>query len=160
VTRTTRSGVELISTFGRLVEVYNRLEHRFGRSLEEQCGIPHSWYEVFLRISRADDGLVTLGSLAEQVALTTGGITRMLDRMVDAGYVERVPCPTDRRVSFAALTPAGRKKLEEATAVNVRDLEAAFAGFGSEELASLDGLLDRLRTRADEMPPAGQRSRG
>jgi MarR family transcriptional regulator, 2-MHQ and catechol-resistance regulon repressor len=143
----TARGSDLISTFGRLAEAYAGLERDLGRSLEERCGIPHSWYEVFLRISRADGGQVTMGSLAEQVALTTGGITRLLDRMVAAGYVERVPCPTDRRVQWATLTRAGRAKLTQATKVNVRDLEAAFAGFEPDELASLDQLLDRLRKR-------------
>ena len=144
---TTPSGIDLIGTFGRLVEAYNRLERELGRSLEGLCGIPHSWYEVFLRISRAEGGRVSMGALADQVALTTGGITRMLDRMVAAGYVERVPCPTDRRVQYATLTPAGRAKLKEATAINTRDLESAFTGFTAKDLASLDELLDRLRDR-------------
>ena len=55
-----------------------------------------------------------MGALAQQVALTTGGVTRLVDRMISAGLVERVPCPTDRRVLFAALTPAGEAKLDEA----------------------------------------------
>ena len=39
-----------------------------------------------------------MSQLADQVALTSGGITRLLDRMTAAGLVQRVPCPTDRRV--------------------------------------------------------------
>ena len=94
----------LITTFGRLVEAYSGLGQQLGRSLEQQAGIPHTWFEVLLRISRADRGQISMGALAQQVALTTGGITRLLDRMIAAGLVERVPCPTDRRVYFAALT--------------------------------------------------------
>ncbi|MGC5019228.1 MarR family winged helix-turn-helix transcriptional regulator [Micromonospora sp. DT47] len=138
----------LITTFGRLVEVFSSLEQRLGASLEERCGIPHSWFEVMLRIARSEDGQVSMGSLAEQIALTTGGVTRLIDRMIAAGYIERVPCPTDRRVNFASLTPAGRAKLQEAAEVHAGNLEQVFADFTGDDLRRLDELLDRLRGRA------------
>ena len=146
----TRADDRLITTFGRLVEAHAAVTRRTGRSLEQRCGLPQSWFEVLLRISRADGGQVSMGGLAQQVALTTGGITRLLDRMIDADLVQRVPCPTDRRVLFAALTDDGRAKLDEAAAVHVVDLRAAFAGFTKRDLDSLDGLLDRLRSEQPE----------
>ena len=136
----------LITTFGRVVEAYSTLDQQLGRSLEQQCGIPHSWFEVLLRISRAEGGQISMGTLAQQVALTTGGITRLLDRMIAAGLIERVPCPTDRRVQFAALTAQGRAKLGEAAKVHAANLRQAFAGFTAQDLRRFDDLLDRLRT--------------
>jgi MarR family 2-MHQ and catechol resistance regulon transcriptional repressor len=141
----TEADDRLVTTFGRLVEAHAAVARRTGRSLETSCGIPQAWFEVLLRISRADGGQVSMGSLAQQVALTSGGITRLLDRMIDAGLVERVPCPTDRRVLFAALTLDGQAKLDEALVVHAADLREAFAGFARRDLDVLDGLLDRLR---------------
>lgn len=135
----------LVTTFGRLVEAHAAVGRRTGTSLERECGIPQPWFEVLLRISRADDGQVSMGSLAKQVALTSGGITKMIDRMIDAGLVQRVPCPTDRRVLFAALTDQGRAKLDEALVVHTADLRDVFHGFTRSDLDALDGLLDRLR---------------
>lgn len=135
----------LITTFGRLVEAHSHLGKQLGRSLEQQVGVPHAWFEVLLRISRADAGQVSMSALAQQVALTSGGVTKLIDRMISAGLVERVPCPTDRRVSFAALTPHGKETLERATAVHAADLRQVFAGFEEQDLRALDGLLDRLR---------------
>jgi MarR family transcriptional regulator, 2-MHQ and catechol-resistance regulon repressor len=132
-----------VTTFGRLVEVYSRLEGELGGALERECGIPHTWFEAMLRIARSPDGL-TMSALANQIALTTGGVTRLLDRMIASGLVERLPCPTDRRVAFAALTEAGRRKLEEALEVHTRNLESVFAGLSGEDLAVLDDLLERL----------------
>jgi DNA-binding MarR family transcriptional regulator len=86
-----------------------------------------------------------MGALTDQVALTSGGVTRLLDRMIKAGYVERRQCPTDRRVVYAALTSAGRRKIDEAAQVHARDLEEVFASFSPQERRVLDGLLDRLR---------------
>ena len=53
--------------------------------------------------------------------------------------------PTDRRVVYAALTPAGRAKIEEAALVHARDLAEVFAPFSPQERGVLDRLLDRLR---------------
>lgn len=136
----------LITTFGRLVEAHSQLGRQLGRSLEKRADVPHAWFEVLLRVSRADGGQVSMSALAQQVALTSGGVTRLVDRMIGAGLVERVPCPTDRRVQFAVLTPQGRKALERAAAVHAADLRQVFAGFREGELRALDGFLDRLRS--------------
>ncbi|MDQ1632144.1 MAG: hypothetical protein QOC80_2116 [Frankiaceae bacterium] len=143
--QTTLSEQALITTFGRLVEVHSRLGQHLGRSLEQRCGIPHSWFEVLLRIARAEGGQIAMGALAQQVALTTGGITRLLDRMIAAGLVHRRPCPTDRRVQFAALTQAGQAKLDEASQVHAANLRRAFDRFSDRDLRTFDELLDRLR---------------
>jgi MarR family transcriptional regulator, 2-MHQ and catechol-resistance regulon repressor len=145
VTQRSQTDDELISTFGRLLEATTRLEQRLDRSLESECGIALAWFEVLLRLSRAEDAQLSMGALAEQVALTTGGITRLLDRMIRAGLVERRPCPTDRRVSFAGLTPAGRDKLDQAATVHARDLREHFTTYSVEDRRTLDRLLDRLR---------------
>ncbi|MBA2443996.1 MAG: MarR family transcriptional regulator [Nocardioidaceae bacterium] len=142
---TTTTHDALISTFGRLVEAYNVLERPLGQILERDCGIPHSWFEVMLRLRRSEDTRMTMGELAEQITLTTGGVTRLIDRMQSAGYVERRPCPTDRRVSFATLTSAGLAKLEAAAEVHAKSLEDVFADFTRDELATFDQMLDRLR---------------
>jgi DNA-binding MarR family transcriptional regulator len=146
MTPVTDADEALITTFGRLVEAYSGLGQQLGRSLEQESGIPHTWFEVLLRISRADGGQITMGALAQQVALTTGGITRMVDRMIAAGLVQRVPCPTDRRVHFAGLTGQGRAKLDEAAKVHAANLRQAFAGFSADDLRRFDDFLDQLRT--------------
>jgi hypothetical protein len=78
--------------------------------------------------------------------------------MGDRGLRARVPtrlgrppglvcaCPTDRRVSLAALTTEGQSRLDEAAVVHARDLRQVFAGFSPADLQTLDELLDRLRT--------------
>lgn len=139
---------DLTTTFGRFIEAYTSIERRLADALDERCGLPHSWFEVMLRIGRAEGGMASMGSLAGQVALTTGGITRLVDRMIATGYVERVPCPTDRRVVYASLTEAGRTKLDEARTVNDDQLREVFTDFSDGDLAALDDLLDRLRPKA------------
>jgi MarR family 2-MHQ and catechol resistance regulon transcriptional repressor len=134
----------LISTFGRLLEVQGRLERRLGADLEARFGLPHAWFEVLVRLARSDGGQLTMSGLADQVALTSGGITRLVDRMAVAGLVERRPCPTDRRVAYAGITDAGRERLAEAAVAHAANLRAVFAGFSATDHTTLDALLDRL----------------
>ena len=143
--RTTALDDPLVTTFGRLLEATHRLEDRLGRELAASNDLPLTWFEVLLRLSRSTDGRLTMGELSDQLTLTTGGVPRLVDRMVDAGHVERQPCPTDRRVLYAAVTPAGKTALTPALRSHSAALREVFAGFTATDLARLDTLLDRLR---------------
>lgn len=136
---------DLTSTFGLLMEAYQSLEKQLGASIEEQTGLPHSWFEIMLRISRDERGLAPMGSLAEQVALTGGGVTRMIDRMIAAGLVHREPCAKDRRVVYAGLTPQGEALLDRAAAIHEDNLRRILADFSASELDALEATLRRLR---------------
>ena len=135
----------LVSTFGRLLEATHHLESRLGRDLESRAGLPLTWFEVLLRLSRSTDGALTMGEMSEQLVLTTGGVTRLVDRMTGADLVERRPCPTDRRVQYAVITRTGRDALAGAMAGHASALREVFSSFSAEDLARLDALLDRLR---------------
>ena len=135
----------LVSTFGRLLEATHGLERTLGRDLETSRHLPLTWFEVLLRLSRSPGGELTMGELSEQLALTSGGVTRLVDRISAAGYVERRPCATDRRVQFTAITPAGRAALTPALRTHTAALRDVFAGFSATDLSRLDTLLDRLR---------------
>jgi DNA-binding MarR family transcriptional regulator len=135
----------LVTTFGRLLEATHHLEDVLGRDLAATSDLPLTWFEVLLRLSRSDDGELTMGELSEQLALTTGGVTRLIDRMSAVGYVERRPCATDRRVLFTAITHEGRAVLTPALRGHVASLHEIFAGFSAADLTRFDTLLDRLR---------------
>jgi DNA-binding MarR family transcriptional regulator len=76
-----------------------------------------------IRLGRSADGRLTMTQLASEVSLTSGGVTRLIDRMVEAGLVERQDCPSDRRSVYVVLTPAGTDKLHEATVEHLAGLE-------------------------------------
>ncbi|MFF9125470.1 MarR family winged helix-turn-helix transcriptional regulator [Streptomyces sp. NPDC014889] len=136
----------LITTFGRLVETHSHLERRLGTAMQTEVGLPHLWFEVLIRLARAERGQLTMSTLADQIALTTSGVTRLIDRIQAAGYVERCPCLSDRRIAYAAITDAGHEILARAAVGHVRNLLASFAKFSEDDLAILDDLLDRLRS--------------
>ena len=65
--------------------------------------------------------------LAERIMLTKSGLTRLLDRLVEIGYVERRACPTDRRGQLVLLTSEGRRTFKRAAPTVVRGIGAFFS---------------------------------
>jgi len=114
---------ERISLMGLLIEANGRLTRALGAELERECGLPLRFYDVLIRIGRSSAGRLTMSELGGQILLTSGGVTRLVDRMVESGFVERQNCPSDRRTVYVALTPIGTEKLTETTAVHLESLE-------------------------------------
>jgi DNA-binding MarR family transcriptional regulator len=117
---------ELVLAFGRLQGAANRLEYVLGRSIEEECGISHLMYEVLLILGRAERNGLSMGAIAQEQVLTTGGVTRLVDRMEAAGLVERTDDPADRRSRLVRLTPLGDQTAARASRVHVQNIERYF----------------------------------
>jgi DNA-binding MarR family transcriptional regulator len=110
---------------------------------------PLAWFEMLAAIAGADDRRMKMGELAEALVITRGGLTKLVDRLVKAGLIERTFCETDRRVSYATLLPAGADLLEEMVPVVSSELELAFAARLSERQAEeLRTTLDSVRGSA------------
>lgn len=138
---------ELVHEFGALLSAASALERIAGRELERRCGIRHAVFEVLLKLS--GEGPRSMGGLAGELILTSGGMTRIIDRMERAGFVHREPAPGDRRRQLVELTPAGRAKLDEALRVHAETLRDHFAGpLTDDERRVLVGALRTLRTTA------------
>ncbi|MEI8106150.1 MAG: MarR family winged helix-turn-helix transcriptional regulator, partial [Actinomycetes bacterium] len=102
-------------------------------------------YEVLLRLSNAEGGVMRRVDLAESVVLTASGITRLLDGLERSGFVEKATCSADARVSYAKLTEAGQTKLAQAATTHLAGVEDLFTGrYSEEELETLAELLSRL----------------
>lgn len=142
---------ERIGAYGRLLEVQRRLHRIIDRSLRDHFGISSVWYEALLRLGRSPQRQMSISQLGEQVVLTSGGATRLVDRLEAVGYIERIACPSDRRVQWVRLTEVGLAMLVAATEVHLRDLDTHFSShLTTEEMATLSGLLDRIRSGADD----------
>ena len=113
-------------------------------------GLSINDYEALLHLARAEGRRMRRVDLAAQLVLTASGVTRLLDGLEQAGYVDRDSCATDRRVTYAVLTEAGLAKLREASKSHVADIRSFFeTRFSSKELDQLVGLLDRLPLEAE-----------
>lgn len=107
---------------------------------------PLPWFEVLASLDRAPEQRMKMGELAEALVITRGGLTKLVDRLIKAGLLERTFCETDRRVSYATLLPAGLELLEEMRPVVRGELAVAFsAGLSAEQADQLREMLERVR---------------
>ncbi|WP_205325137.1 MarR family winged helix-turn-helix transcriptional regulator [Glycomyces sp. YM15] len=120
------AGNESVVAFGRFLGAANRLEHVLGRALEERCGISHLMFEVLLILARTGDPGLPMRAISREQVLTTGGVTRLVDRMEAAGLVERGDNPADRRGRLVRLTEAGEAKAVEASRVHLENIRRYF----------------------------------
>ncbi|WP_329269786.1 MarR family winged helix-turn-helix transcriptional regulator [Streptomyces sp. NBC_01451] len=116
----------LVLAFGRLQGAANRLEYILGRSLEQECGISHLMFEVLLILGRAGEPGLSMRAVAQEQVLTTGGATRLVDRMAAAGLVERAEDPDDRRGRLVRLTPLGEETAVRASRLHVENIRRYF----------------------------------
>ena len=108
-------------------------------------GLTLNDYEVLLHLASAEDGMMRRVDLAESVLLTASGITRLLDGLERAGYVEKARCDSDARVSYAKLTDDGRDKLREASETHLAGIDELFTSrYSPDELANFASFLSRL----------------
>ena len=113
--------------------------------LEAAHGLTLSDYDVLAQLYFAPEHSLRRVDLARQVLLTASGITRLLDGLERAGWVEKGRCSSDARVTYAVLTKAGLAKFEEARVSHIADIEELFGSrFSDEERAMLAELLGRL----------------
>ncbi|WP_369166763.1 MarR family winged helix-turn-helix transcriptional regulator [Streptomyces sp. R28] len=117
---------DLVLAFGRLQGAANRLEYLLGRRIEEECGISHLMYEVLLILGRAGDPGLSMRAIGQEQVLTTGGATRLVDRMQAAGLVQRVTDPADGRGRLVRLTPLGEETAVRASQLHVENIKRYF----------------------------------
>jgi DNA-binding MarR family transcriptional regulator len=142
---------ERITAFGLFAEAYTGLVSRFSGQLAEH-GLSMVEFEVLVRLARSPERQLRMTELAGQVALTTSGMTRVVDRLERGRLVRRQVCPNDRRGLWAVLTDAGLARLSTALPGHLDLMERHFvARFNRRELAL---LVARLRDIRDDVNPA------
>jgi DNA-binding MarR family transcriptional regulator len=103
-------------------------------------------------------GLLRMTDLSAQTSLTTSGVTRVVDRLVDRGLVTRQACATDRRTTYAVVTDLGRELLAAALPGHLELIETWLAGplrdgAGEPDGVTLEGFVAALRRLRDRLVP-------
>lgn len=139
------TGDEKVQLFGLLLETNARLARSLSLELETECSLPLAWFDVLLQLRKSPDGRLKMNQIADAIVHSTGGTTRLIDRLEEAGFVERQNCPSDRRAIHVAITASGEEKLTEALHVHLEYLDEALAKRLSDtERGTLATLLTKL----------------
>jgi DNA-binding MarR family transcriptional regulator len=125
---------QLLYTFNALVKI--------GREVLKEHGISGPQYGVLRILQRR--GPSTMTELSEELLVTAGNVTGLVDRLVRDGLVERQAGRSDRRVVRTRLTDAGRALVEEAAATHHRFLSRLLDGSSEADKKRLLELLEQL----------------
>ncbi|HEX6221086.1 MAG TPA: MarR family transcriptional regulator [Acidimicrobiia bacterium] len=135
-----------VRAWRELMHVHARVTEEIDRVLRDRVGIPGSWYEALVEIAFAG-GNMRMNEFAAETTLTKSGATRFVDRLERAGLVERISCPTDRRVSQLSLTPEGKRVQKTADPYVLRVIDERFGRYlDDEEAATVYRALHRMHS--------------
>ena len=133
-----------LDAFVRLLRAHAATTRALSADLVAEHGLTINDYEALLHLSRDADGCGASTS-PRRLILTASGVTRLLDGLERAGYVEKRSCESDARVTYAVLTDVGRERFEAAKCTHVEGIRALFEDrLTDAEVRSLADLLGRL----------------
>ena len=114
----------------------------FGQTVALRFGLSESDIEALEVL--IDTGAATAGRLSELMGLSTGAVTRLIDRLEQSGYVRRVPDPADRRRVIVEVVP-DKVAAVQATLSRIGQAGAVEIGHYTEaQLALIDDFLSRM----------------
>ena len=116
-------GDERITLVGLLFETAAALERQLGEDLRINADMTLGTFEILIRLARSPRARLQHNELAQQLSLTTGGITRSVDRLERAGLVYRERDPRDKRVYHVTLADEGRAALYAALPAHLAAIE-------------------------------------
>ena len=108
----------------------------------EPLGLTQAQWIPVLRLASGE--AQTAADLARSTMQTPGAMTRLIDRLVDKGIIERERCTDDRRVVRLALTEEGKRAAVQVPAIVKSVNQAALSPLSPDELAQFHGYLRRI----------------
>jgi DNA-binding MarR family transcriptional regulator len=135
------------------LRTHSRLWRDLEASLLARHGLSLNAYDVLVLLDEAPGGTRRMSELAAAVLMTSGGFTRLADRLEGAGLIVRRRCETDARGFDVSLTDAGRELIERARATHRADVRERFLGrLSPEEQEALAALWERILAPAVNGP--------
>ena len=115
-----------IAAWQAFLEAHAIIIRALEQEMAEEQGLPLTWYDILIHLDHASQDRLRMQALAECLLLSRSGVTRLIDRMEQAGLVRRESCPDDRRGSYAIITQEGKGVLQRATPGHLRGIQRHF----------------------------------
>ena len=145
----------------RLLRVVMLLPGALDRQLRQDAGLAHASYMVLACLSDAPDRSMRMSELARVTATSQSRLSHSVAALEQRGWVQRRPCPQDRRGQVASLTDAGGQVLVDTAPGHVAKVRSlVFDPLGPADVEHLSAVAGRLAARleadqraAQERPP-------
>lgn len=128
-----------LAAWRNFITTHARLIERIDRELVDAGCVPLHWYDVLIELAEAPQRRLRMTDLARKVVLSKSGLTRLVDKLEDAGLLQRESALTDGRGAFAVLTDDGMDALRKAWPVYARGIQTHFANYLTDDEARMYG---------------------
>lgn len=133
-----------MAVLGRVMRLARELDEPLQRVFRSS-GLGPGEFDLLASLRRAGDPFrLTPGALVEAMMVTSGAVTKRVDRLERPGLVTREPDPSDRRGVLVGLTAEGRRLVDHVVEEHVANEERLLAGLSPREREQLAGLLRKL----------------
>jgi DNA-binding MarR family transcriptional regulator len=140
---------ERLAPWRSFLLAHARVSRRLDEELRAEHDVSFAEYDALLTIAQAPGRRIRMGLLAEEVLLSKSGVTRLVDRLVKDGFVERSACSTDARGAEAVLTDLGLSRLRAASRTHLRGISEHFlAVVETADLESLERAMSAVARQA------------
>lgn len=137
-------------TIGRLHRIALALTERIS-AVYAGFGLSEAEFDLLATLRRAGEPYERpAGELAEHTMVTTGGLTKRVDRLVERGLVERDVAQGDARRRLVRLTPEGRDLIDRAFTAHIANEHRLLAQLEEQDAATLEPILTRWLALLDE----------
>jgi DNA-binding MarR family transcriptional regulator len=145
--------VTALGVMGRLFRAAQLADAELSRGIGSRHDLQPGWFDLLAALRRAGRPFeLNPTQLMATTMLSSGGMTKRLDRLEDAGLVERRPDPSDRRGTLVGLTKKGQDLVEAALLTHVGNEERLLQALSAGERRTLDELLRKLLGALEEEP--------
>jgi DNA-binding MarR family transcriptional regulator len=130
------------------------------RQLQQDSNMPHTYYEILVRLSEAPGRTMRMSELASSSLSSRSRISHAVARLEESGWVRRRQCEHDKRGQLAELTEAGLAGLVAAAPGHVEAVRRGlFDALSPEQVAALRDISDTLVAHLSN-EPAGDTGTG
>jgi|SRR5829696_2369456 len=149
VTRPLTARDPRLSPWRAFLLAHARVSRRLDEELRAEHDVSFAEYDALLTIAQAPGRRIRMGLLAEEVLLSKSGVTRLVDRLVTDGLVERSTCSTDARGAEAVLTERGLTRLRAASRTHLRGISEHFLSVvDADDLDPVERAMTAVARRA------------
>lgn len=135
-----------VSQWGLVIEGFHITNTRLHNAIAETFSLDAAESETLLRLTRSPDNKMPMAALARETAFSSGGFTKIADRLAKRGLVERNPCADDRRVVFLTLTGSGSTLADKLQLFVARIVQEIYIDvLGADKSAMVAEALAELR---------------
>jgi DNA-binding MarR family transcriptional regulator len=135
---------EPLETLGRIFLAGHLADAVLAENLAAH-GLETGWFNLLAALRRSGRPYqLNPTALREATMLSSGGMTKRLDRMTEAGLIERRPDPTDRRGTLVRLTRKGRSVFDKALETHIESERRVLASLTKADRRALNGVLRKL----------------